>query len=134
LEALMVTKDPEEAFRKIYPRAKSESYIKDRIRYFIKTEVFLNMLKKEIEDAASKLGITAEYLLKGWKDDVEKKDLPPKYRQEARRELGKLTDAYPNEHSGSEFPLFGAYAQISEAETKQIDDKNTKMLPEKKDE
>ncbi len=63
-----------ESFKKAFPDAKSDKYIKRRTQLLLKTERINTLIDKEIEKILERTDITPEYLLKQTKDIIDKEE------------------------------------------------------------
>ena len=65
-----------EAYKKAFPRSKSEDYIKRTATSLIKTENIQKMVKEEVRAILDEEGVTPQYLIRGYKQvaDVAEKD------------------------------------------------------------
>tara|TARA_R100000353_G_scaffold21739_1_gene19381 strand:- start:454 stop:1215 length:762 start_codon:yes stop_codon:yes gene_type:complete len=63
-----------DAFKKAFPDAKSEKYIKRRTSLLLRTERISTLIEKEIEKILHKTDITPEYLLQKTKDIVDSEE------------------------------------------------------------
>tara|TARA_R100000697_G_scaffold122821_1_gene153301 strand:- start:1932 stop:2459 length:528 start_codon:yes stop_codon:yes gene_type:complete len=63
-----------DSFKKAFPDAKSEKYIKRRSSLLLRTERITTLIEKEIEKILHKTDITPEYLLQKTKEIVDKED------------------------------------------------------------
>ena len=66
-----------DAYKKAFPRSKSEDYIKRTATSLIKTENIQKMVKEEIRAILDEEGVTPEYLIRGYKQvaDIAEKDI-----------------------------------------------------------
>ena len=60
-----------EAFKKAYPAAKSENYIKLKSQQILKKEKVQQMVKEEIKNILQDEGVTPEWLIARYKDIAE---------------------------------------------------------------
>ena len=65
-----------DAYKKAFPRSKSEDYIKRTSTSLIKTENIQKMIKEEIRAILDEEGVTPKYLIRGYKQvaDIAEKD------------------------------------------------------------
>ena len=65
-----------EAYKKAFPRSKSDDYIKKTATSLIKTENIQKMVKEEIRAILDEEGVTPQYLIRGYKQvaDITEKD------------------------------------------------------------
>ena len=65
-----------EAFKKAYPDAKSEEYIKSQSAKLLKKENIQKMVKEEIREILDEEGVTPQYLIRGYKQvaDLSERD------------------------------------------------------------
>ena len=65
-----------DAYKKAFPRSKSEDYIKRTSTSLIKTESIQKMVKEEIRAILDEEGVTPQYLIRGYKQvaDIAEKD------------------------------------------------------------
>jgi hypothetical protein len=65
-----------DAFRKAYPDAKSESYIKQETSKLLKKENIQKMVKEEIREILDEEGVTPKYIIQGYKQvcDIADRD------------------------------------------------------------
>jgi hypothetical protein len=65
-----------DAYKKAFPRSKSEDYIKRTSTSLIKTENIQKMVKEEIRAILDEEGVTPQYLIRGYKQvaDIAEKD------------------------------------------------------------
>ena len=56
-----------QAYKRAYPDAKSERYIKQRTESLLKTETIKNMVKQEIRDILDSEGVTPEWIIERYK-------------------------------------------------------------------
>ena len=65
-----------EAFKKAYPDAKSDNYIKQQVTSLLKRENVQKMVKEEIREILDEEGVTPQYLIRGYKQvaDIGEKD------------------------------------------------------------
>ena len=68
--------DALDAFRKAYPDANSESYIKQESARLLKKENIQKMVKEEIREILDEEGVTPKYLIRGYKQvcDLSERD------------------------------------------------------------
>ena len=62
--------DTIEAFKKVYPNAKKDSYIKDKTQRLLKKESVQNMIKDEIKKVLADEGVTPEWIIGKYRDIV----------------------------------------------------------------
>ena len=62
--------DTIEAFKKVYPNAKKDSYIKDKTQRLLKKESVQNMIKVEIKKVLADEGVTPEWIIGKYRDIV----------------------------------------------------------------
>jgi hypothetical protein len=62
--------DTIEAFKKVYPSAKKDSYIKDKTQRLLKKESVQNMIKEEIKEVLANEGVTPEWIIGKYRDIV----------------------------------------------------------------
>tara|TARA_R100000234_G_scaffold99847_2_gene68539 strand:+ start:3655 stop:4398 length:744 start_codon:yes stop_codon:yes gene_type:complete len=63
--------DAIESFRKVYPNAKKESYIKDKTQRLLKKENVQKMIKEEIKEVLAEEGVTPEWIIAKYRDIVD---------------------------------------------------------------
>ena len=65
-----------DAFKKAYPDAKSEDYIKSQASKLLKKESIQQMVKEEIREILDEEGVTPQYLIRGYKQvaDLSERD------------------------------------------------------------
>jgi hypothetical protein len=68
--------DVVDAFRKAYPNAKSDDYIKKESAKLLKRENIQKMVKEEIREILDEEGVTPKYLIRGYKQvcDIADRD------------------------------------------------------------
>ena len=62
--------DKIEAFKKVYPSAKKDSYIKDKTQRLLKKESVQSMIKDEIKKVLADEGVTPEWIIGQYRDIV----------------------------------------------------------------
>ena len=116
--------DPLTAHQTIYPRSHHARSIRKRLSHIFRSEETMGVIKKGVEDAAGKLGITRESILQRFKDESESQKNKGSTRVAANKELAKILDVYPDETPKlptGEIPL----AQLIKAkEVKAIEGRN----------
>jgi len=88
--------DPIVAYKMAYPKAKSENYIYKRVHDLLTSRRIKMAMKREAKEAADKLGVSAEYVINGFKK-LHEKAKHEKYKLDALKELAKIADVYPDE-------------------------------------
>jgi hypothetical protein len=82
---------PNEAYKKAYPKTKSEEYIKQRSTVLLKNKTVRHQVDKEIENLMSDVGITKRYLLENTKGIVDKEDTRDNDKLRAIETLMKIS-------------------------------------------
>ncbi len=59
-----------DAFKKVYPNAQKDSYIKDKTQRLLKKESVQNMIKEEIKEILASEGVTPEWIIGKYRDIV----------------------------------------------------------------
>ena len=84
-----------------------------RALLLVKQERIMSEMKKEVAEAAGKLGITQEYILGGLKDFHEGEEFEERTRLDALKTLGKAVQTFePKEKTGQGF--IGGYGETTE--------------------
>jgi len=96
--------EPIVAYKMAFPKAKSEKYIHKRVHNLLTSRRFKMAMKREAKEAADKLGVSAEYVIKGFKK-MHEQATNEKYRLDALKELAKIADIYPDEPITKGLPI-----------------------------
>jgi len=66
--------DTIEAFKKVYPKATKDSYIKEKTQRLLQKESVQNMIKEEIKEVLANEGVTPEWIIGKYRDIVALSD------------------------------------------------------------
>tara|TARA_Y100001963_G_C6764391_1_gene441429 strand:- start:1259 stop:2023 length:765 start_codon:yes stop_codon:yes gene_type:complete len=90
-----------EAFKKAYPDAKSEKYIKTQATSLLKRENVKKMVKEEIREILDEEGVTPQYLIRGYKQvaDIAEKDTD---RLRSLDSLSKISGMFDTQENKTE--------------------------------
>jgi len=78
----MLGEDEVEAYKKLNPNAKSEGYIKEKIRIITKKQGYSEMVSEEFAKILAKMGVTKEWGISNLKGIAEDKGAPAGVRKE----------------------------------------------------
>jgi len=107
---------PIQAYKMAFTKASSEKYIRKRVHDLLTSRRINMAMKREAKQAAEKLGVTAEYVIKGFKQ-MHEKAANEKYRIDALKELARIADIYPDAPAQKTWtPLDGGVIDINELE------------------
>ena len=90
-----------EAFRKAYPDAKSDSYIKQQSARLLKKESIKKMIREEILEILDEEGATPKYIIRGYKQvcDISERDAD---RLRALDSLSKISGLFDTQEKRTE--------------------------------
>jgi|TARA_Y100000034_G_C6895761_1_gene412913 hypothetical protein len=93
--------DMKEAYRRVYPKAKSGKYIKRRADSLIKTETIQKMIKREIREILDSEGVTPEWIIERYKTiaDLAESDTA---KLRSLESLSKISGLFAADESKSE--------------------------------
>lgn len=125
LTQILVGVDPHEAFRRMYPTCNNARKERMKLEAILKYgKVLEKAMDKAVKDAAGKLGINAEFVMKNMKSlaqSAEKENV----KLGANIELGKIVELYPKTSQQPDPWDRGAMERISASEVAQAE-----VLPE----
>ena len=93
--------DPSEAYLKAYP-TQNRAYARQEARILLKQERVIKLIRKEVKDALTKVGITQEYILKQLWDIISEDENNSSSRVRSLELLAKISDMMPNTEKKSE--------------------------------
>ena len=112
------------SLKKAFPRANTPLYVRTRAQALLKTERVQAVIRQEVQDAAKKLGLDEEYVLKGLKDLFENGD-SSKVKLGALHEIKDCLDMSPDKTPKAVIGRFGfrqdPQVAISDAEYEVLD-------------
>ena len=87
-----------DAFKKAYPRAKSESYIQQESARLLKKENIQKMVKEEIREILDEEGVTPKYIIQGYKQvcDIAERDADRLRSLDSLSKISGLFDTQEN--------------------------------------
>ena len=93
--------DVMQAYKRAYPEAKSEAYIKKRTDRLLKTETIQNMVKQEIREILEGEGVTPEWIIERYKTiaDLAERDTD---KLRSLESLAKISGLYATDERKSE--------------------------------
>ena len=112
--------DVVDAFRKAYPDAKSENYIKTESAKLLKKENIQKMVKEEIREILDEEGVTPKYIIQGYKQvcDLSERDAD---KLRALDSLGKMSGLFDTQENKTE--ELTVWAGFSPEQLEAINDK-----------
>ena len=118
---LIATGDPDQAFKFAVPNAKNETYISKKIIGLLSSKRIHQMVKEEVGTAATKVGVSPEYVLKSLKEIADNDDAKDSDRISAIKELAEMIDVYPTKevHRRQE-QMIGAFEQAGALPSKEV--------------
>ena len=93
--------DPSEAYLKAYP-TQNRAYARQEARILLKQERVIKLIRKEVKDALTKVGITQEDILKQLWDIISEDENNSSSRVRSLELLAKISDMMPNTEKKSE--------------------------------
>ena len=118
--------DKAEAYKKAYPKANDKYYINKRSTQLLKSEKVQKMIKEEIQQVLSEVGVTPNWIVERYKTiaDLADKDSD---KLRALESLSKISGLYEQNEKKSE--QLTVWAGFSPEQMEAIQDgKNTKLL------
>ena len=99
-----------EAFKKAYPDAKSDSYIKQESAKLLKRENIQKMVKEEIREILDEEGVTPKYIIQGYKQvcDVSERDTDKLRSLDSLAKISGLFDT--QEKKTEELQVFAGFS------------------------
>ena len=99
-----------DAFRKAYPDAKSESYIRQESSRLLKKESIQKMVKEEIREILDEEGATPKYIIQGYKQvcDISERDTDKLRALDSLAKISGLFDT--QEKKTEELQVFAGFS------------------------
>ena len=101
--------DSIEAFKKVYPKAKKDSYIKDKTKRLLKKESVQNMIKEEIKEVLATEGVTPEWIIAKYRDivDLSERDTDKLRSLDA---LSKISGLFDTEQKKEQLTVWAGFS------------------------
>ena len=101
--------DAIESFRKVYPNAKKESYIKDKTQRLLKKESVQKMIKDEIKEVLAEEGVTPEWIVAKYRDivDLSERDTDKLRSLDA---LSKISGLFDTEQKKEQLTVWAGFS------------------------
>jgi len=101
--------DAIESFRKVYPNAKKESYIKDKTQRLLKKENVQKMIKEEIKEVLAEEGVTPEWIIAKYRDivDLSERDTDKLRSLDA---LSKISGLFDTEQKKEQLTVWAGFS------------------------
>ena len=101
--------DAIESFKKVYPNAKKESYIKDKTQRLLKKESVQNMIKEEIKEVLATEGVTPEWIIAKYRDivDLSERDTDKLRSLDA---LSKISGLFDTEQKKEQLTVWAGFS------------------------
>jgi hypothetical protein len=117
-----------EAYRKVYPAAKSESYIKDSTTKLLKTKEIQSMIKDEIKKCLEAEGVTPEWIIGRYKTiaDVADRDTD---RLRSLESLSKISGMFDTAEKKTE--QLTVFAGFTPEQLEEVKNGKTELLAHK---
>ena len=98
------------AYKKAYPKAKDENYIKKKTNILLKKEEVRSMVKEEIKKILAEEGVTPEWIISKYKDiaDISDRDCD---RLKAVKDLATIAGMFNVEKKQEQLTVFQGFTQ-----------------------